>query len=267
MTSASVKHSGQYLITHWKLLWRVARTDLRARHAGSVFGIAWTVVTPLFLLGVYAAVYLLIFQIRVPGLSSSQYVLLIFSGLVPFLMTSEALLGGVSSVVASKTILSNTVFPVDLLPVKAVLISQVTMMVGLLAVVSATAVIEGLSSRLLLLPAIWALHVLALTGVVWVLSLLNLVFRDLQNLISLLLFVVMVASPIAYTPEMVPASLRPLLILNPFSYFVITYQQVLVLAQWPRWQECAVLVGMSFASFVFGGYFFTRIKRFLLDYV
>ena len=51
----------------------------------------------------------------------------IFSGLVPYLMTAEALVAGVTSVIANKSVLSNTVFPIDLTPVKAVLTSQATM--------------------------------------------------------------------------------------------------------------------------------------------
>ena len=66
-----------------------------------------------------------------PGSSAWEYVIFIFSGLVPYLMTAEALVTGVTSVIANKSVLNNTVFPIDLAPVKAVLTSQATMLVGM----------------------------------------------------------------------------------------------------------------------------------------
>ena len=85
------------------------------------------------------------------------------------------------------------------------------------------------TGRLVLLPVIWALNVVWLIGINWVLSLLNVIFRDLQNLLTRVLMIMLVASPIAYTPDMVPSALRPLLALNPFAYFVVAYQQVIML--------------------------------------
>jgi len=161
-------HSTRFLISRRRLLWRVARHELRARYAGSVLGVGWAVVIPLVLLGVYAAVYLVIFQVKVPGLSATEYVLLIFSGLVPFLATSEALVTGVGAVVANKSALSNTVFPIDLAPAKAVLLSQITMVVGFAVITMALAVTGRLSWTMLLVPIVWVLHVLALFGPVGV---------------------------------------------------------------------------------------------------
>jgi len=260
-------HSTRFLISHRRLLLRVARHELRARYAGSVLGVGWAVLTPLVMLCVYASVYLVIFQVKVPGLSATQYVLLIFSGLVPFLATSEALVAGVGAVVANKSVLSNTVFPIDLAPAKAVLLSQVTMVVGFLAIVVVLGATGGLSWTILLAPIIWGLHLLALLGLTWILSLVNLVFRDLQNGMGLALMGLMIASPIAYTPEMVPPGLKMLIILNPFAYFVIAYQKLLVLGQLPPLWEILVLVTISTGTFLVGGYFFSRAKLVLIDYV
>ena len=53
------------------------------------------------------------------------------AGLIPFLSTAEALTQGVGSVVANRSLLTNTVFPIDLAPVKAVVLAQVPMTVGM----------------------------------------------------------------------------------------------------------------------------------------
>ena len=59
---------------------------------------------------------------------------------------------GVTSVIANKSVLSNTVFPIDLTPVKAVLTSQATMVVGLTVTITGAAIVGTLSWTIVLLP-------------------------------------------------------------------------------------------------------------------
>jgi len=264
---ANVNHSGVYLRSHLGLLFRVTRGEIAARFAGSLLGIGWAVLGPLLLLVIYATVYLFILQVRAPSLSGSEYVVLIFSGLVPFLMSSEALMNGVPSVVSNKAVLSNTVFPVDLVPIKAVLTSQVTMVSGMIIVLIASVALRKFSSVILLFPLVWALHIMFLIGLLWILSLVNLVFRDLQNIIGVVIMYLMIASPIAYTPEMVPQGMKMLLTLNPLAHFIIAYQDLIVFGRLPRLSTMLVLTTMSVLTFVIGGLFFARAKRTLIDYV
>ena len=119
----------------------------------------------------------------------------------------------------------------------------------------------------MLLPVIWVLNIAWLIGLNWLLSILNVVFRDLQNLVSAVLMVMLVASPIAYTPDMVPRSLKPLLALNPFAYFVVAYQQVIMLGIWPSTPHLVVLVVHVVGTFAIGSWFFSRAKRVIVDYV
>jgi lipopolysaccharide transport system permease protein len=260
-------HSGRLVRDHFRLLLRVSRNELRSRYAGSLFGVGWALLTPLLMLAVYAAVYVVIFNIRIPGLTTSQYVLYVFAGLVPYLMTSEALATSVTSVITSRSVWTNTVFPVDLAPPKSVLLSQVPMVAGFVVILGALAALGQLRWTVLLLPLVWGLHVLALVGVTWVLALVNLVFRDLQNVIGLLLMVLMIASPIAYTPDMVPPQLRVMLWANPYYPFLTAYQQVTVLGEVPSAGTFVAMAAVGAGLFALGGYFFSRAKSVMLDYV
>ncbi len=260
-------NSAGYLLSHARLLLRVTWNDLGRRYAGSVLGVSWVVVAPALAIGLYAAIYRLIFRVQVPGLGGWDYVLYIFAGLVPYLMTAEALTGGVTSVIVNRSVLNNTVFPIDLAPVKAVLAAQGSMLVGLVVTIAGVIAVGRAHWTILLAPLVWVLQVMALLGVSWILSLVNVVLRDLQNLITLLLVLLMIASPIAYTPAMVPASLHWVLVVNPLAYFVVTYQRILVLGEPPDPLTAALLVGVSIGLFVFGGWFFAKTKSVMVDYV
>lgn len=255
------------LLRHRRVLWRVTRNDWAARYAGSLLGSAWVVLWPLLLLAVYAVVYLFVFQVRAPGLDPARYVLYIFAGLVPYLATAEAIAVGVGSVVASKAVLNSTVFPIELVPAKAVLSAQGTMMAGLAVILVGGWLVGTLGWPAVALPLLLVLHALGLLGLVWVLSLLNVVFRDLANLANLVLMVLLVGSPIAYTPAMVPAALKPFIYLNPLAHVLTAYQDLLVMGRLPSPGQVAVLLALCLGSFFFGAYVFARGKRVVVDYV
>lgn len=259
--------SAGYLRSHWRLLWRVTKHDLRQRYAGSQLGLGWAMLAPILVLAVYGVVYIEVFRIRVPNLSEAQYVFYVFAGLVPYLVCAEAISLGVTSVITNKAVLNNTVFPIDLTPIKPVLSTQVVMATGLTVVLAGAIATSELHATLVLLPLVWLLNIAWLMGVNWILSVLNVMFRDLQNVITVVLMATLVASPIAYTPDMVPSTLKPLLYLNPMAYFVIAYQQTIMLGEWPSPLRGTVLVVMSIVTFVLGAWFFARVKRVIVDYV
>jgi lipopolysaccharide transport system permease protein len=260
-------HPATLLPRHYRQLLRVARTDLRSRYAGSILGVGWAFMTPILMLSVNALVYSVILKVAPRDLTRVEYVLYIFSGLVPYLMTGEAISQGVGSILSSRAVWANTVFPVDLAPVKAVLLSQVTMVTGVTILLGVAIYAHGLSPSLLVLPVIWLLHAATLIGINWVLSLLNLIVRDLQNVVSLLMMVLLIGTPIAYTREMVPDALRPLVTLNPFAWFVRAYQETIALGELPDASTFAVLVAIAGVTFALGGLFFARVKPVMLDHV
>ncbi len=260
-------HPASYLPTHHRQLLRVARTDLRTRYAGSMLGVSWAFLTPVLMLAVNALVYSLVLKIAPANMSRLQYVLYIFSGLVPYIMTSEAVSQGVSSILSSRAVWSNTVFPVDLAPVKAVLLSQVTMTTGMTILLAIAVYTHGLSASLIALPLIWLLHVTALVGLNWIISMVNLIVRDLQNVIGFLMMMLMIGTPIAYTREMVPAELQFVVTFNPLAWFVRAYQETIALGRFPDATTFAVMGGIALAFFGLGGLFFSRVKPVMLDHV
>jgi lipopolysaccharide transport system permease protein len=249
----------------WLLL-RIARSDLRLRHAGAVIGTGWLVLYPILLIGSYSLVYLLILRVRPVGMSAETYVVYLMSGLAPFLASAEAITLSAGSVSANRTLLSNSVFPVELAPVKAVLLAQPAQFVALAACGVAALLVEGFSWAWLMLPVVWFLHLLMLIGLGWFLALATLVLRDIQALLPILIMLLYVVSPIAYTPEMVPARLQPILWANPLAPFVVSYQRILALGALPTAGQLAAMVGLSAIAFFGGSWIFQRAKSVAMDH-
>lgn len=224
-------------------------------------------IAPALLLTVYGLVYLAVFRIRTPGLGSVAFVLYIFAGLVPFLMTAEALTQGANSLISNPALLTNTVFPIDLAPVRAVLSAQPILFVGTTVVIVGSAATGRLDWPVLLLPFVIVLHVLAMIGIAWFLSLVTVVARDVQYVLAVIILVLLVASPIAYTTRMLHGGTRILLYVNPLAWFVLAYQKILVLGEVPSALHWAGLVAAGLGVFLAGSRFFAWAKGVAMDYV
>jgi lipopolysaccharide transport system permease protein len=241
--------------------------DVRQRYIGSAFGSLWILLFPLVQLGIYAGLYSLIFKIRVPGLSEMGYILLVFSGLVPLMAFNEALTAATSALSANRNLLLNTVFPAELIPLRAAISSHVTSVIGLVITILFGFSIGRTSWHVVVLvPIFWILLLMFAMGIGWMLSLFSLVARDIQHGLGLITMLLFVLSPFAYTPEMVPAALKPLIYLNPMSYFVLTFQQLICYGTLPDALAAggAALLGVS--SFLAGFSVFQRAKYVFFDY-
>jgi lipopolysaccharide transport system permease protein len=241
--------------------------DIRQRYIGSAFGSLWVFLFPLLQLGIYAGLYSFIFKIRVPGLTEMGYVLLVFSGLVPLMAFNEALTAATSSLSANKNLLLNTVFPAELIPLRAAVSGHVTSLVALTVTLIVGFALGRTSwQAILLVPVFWVLLLMFAIGIGWMFSLFSLVARDIQHGLGLLTMLLFVLSPFAYTPEMVPEALKPLIYLNPLSYFVLTFQQLICYGTWPDPIVTGGAVILGVGSFFAGFSVFQRAKYVFFDY-
>jgi lipopolysaccharide transport system permease protein len=252
---------------HRKLFMVTLLQDMRQRYAGTTAGLLWVVVYPSALIVLYTVVYLYVFRVQPPGVEAPVYVLRIVSGLVTVIGFSEALNAGTGSLVANRNLLLNAVFPSELIPLRAVLTAQATPAVGLTLCVGLSIALGVGSWLLLLVPLFWLLAVVFVTGLAWTLSLANLVARDVQQALALVSMGLLIASPIAYTPDMAPGALKILVYLNPLSYFVLPLQDLCVGPRLPPAGIVATSAVLAAVSSSTGFMVFRRAKRFVLDNV
>jgi ABC-type polysaccharide/polyol phosphate export permease len=88
-----------------------------------------------------------------------------------------------------------------------------------------------------------------------------------QQALVLVSMALLIASPIAYTPEMAPGALKVLVYLNPLSYFVLPVQELCVAARLPSFAVVAAAAVLAAGSCCLGFALFGRAKRFVLDNV
>lgn len=239
--------------------------ELKLRLAGAYLSWLWTALYPLLLLGCYGAVYLFVYDIKLPTVSSQRYVLLIFAGLIPFLAFVEALNSGVVSIVSNRSLIRNTLFPVEMIPLKNVIASQASAVFSFCFLIIFQILSNALTVYALLVPFFLFFQILLCIGLAWFLAPLNLYARDIQQATSIVLLALMMLSPIAYSADMVPDNVRSLLMLNPLFYYITAFQDILVYGRLPSPIVIAVAIGLGLFVFFSGYFFIIRMKELFVD--
>ena len=96
--------------------WFLASGNLKARNASTALGLAWWVLNPLIMAGVYFLVFGFIFNARQ---GESQYLAYLLSGMFAFNFVTMSMTGGANSILANSKLLANIRFPRLILPLSA----------------------------------------------------------------------------------------------------------------------------------------------------
>jgi lipopolysaccharide transport system permease protein len=263
-------HETVAVVKNVRRSWRVLRTltviECRRKYAGSILGVLWYPLYSALLLGSYCFVYLVVFRVRYRELSTYDFVLFVFSGLIPYLGFSEAISSGLGSVKANLALLRNAVFPIELVPVKHVLAANVGLLssLGLLLLMILPTAYFGW--HLLYLPVALLSLLLLCLAVVWVLSAVAVVVPDVAQIVNIVLLLLMFVSPIAFTIDMVPARARALVYLNPLTYLIEQFRFALIgIRTSPLWYDVPFLLVCAAAAAVAGA-FFRRMSPIFSDY-
>lgn len=253
---------------HW-LLYSFTRREVLNRYAGSVSGLAWTLVHPLAQLAIYAFVFSQVFRVSVPpGYGTAGYTAFVAIALWPWIMFSDGLQRGMGSIAANAGLIRKVAFPHRLVVYAAVLANFAVHLVGFLAVLVVLRV-AGEPIRLLALPAALVLlipYFLLAVGLGAFLAALQTLLRDVEHGLGVVLTIAFYATPILYPATLVPAAIRPYLGANPLAYLSDRLREVLLQGSWLTGTD--LLVGLACALVCAAGlWFFNRLSPHFEDFL
>jgi ABC-type polysaccharide/polyol phosphate export permease len=225
-------------------IWESALSDLRNRYAGSSLGVFWNVVNPLIMLGIYVVIFTSLLSSRsvVSGNSSVIFPLYLTCGFLPWITFSDGLMR------CTQTFLTNAVYLKKVAIPEVVFVAQ-TGLSALLSMVIAVCLLLALAIVLgqapswtwLLLPGIVVLWQGFGFGLSLVLSTITVFFRDVGQLLGVLLQIWMWSVPIVYFEDVLPSAYRAILAFNPAYPFVVGLRAAILNAEVPLWLAGAML--------------------------
>jgi len=252
------------LLTRYRVLTvELARREIGEKYSGQFFGTFWAFAHPLILTIVYIFVFGFIFRMRMGGTADLplDYTSYLLSGLIPWLAFQESMSKAGTVIISNANVVKQVIFPTEVLPVKGVLATLVTEVIFFAAFAVYVLVRHhALLWSWLLLPILFLLQALAMIGVSYILAAVGAYFRDVKDIVQVFSTVAFFIMPMIYVPEQVPASVRAVLYLNPFSYMVWCFQDILYFGCFKHPWAWLVFGGMSLGSFVLGYRLFRKLK-------
>jgi lipopolysaccharide transport system permease protein len=208
------------------------------RYHRSLLGIVWAFLNPLAMIAVYTVIFSGIMKARLPGLDSTYaYGIYLCAGLITWNFFSEILNRTVTVFIDNSSLLKKVNFPKSCLPVITVASECINFSIifmlyaGFLAVVGA---FPGLVT-ITVLPVL-LIQVALAVGVGIFLGTLNVFFRDINQVVKMVLQFWFWLTPIIYPVSIVPEKIRTVLELNPMFPVVAAYQRVFISHEPPKWE-------------------------------
>lgn len=198
-----------------------AKTEVLRQNLDSFFGQFWLLINPLALAGIY---YILLYIVNGKGTNFLHIV----SSILLYYFFSNSIIDSTKSVTGSVQLLQNSKFPRLILPISSVLIAFYKFIPTILIILGVK-VITGSAINLTILfviPILFISVILAL-GLAILTALLNVYFRDTQNMLPFIIRILMYLSPILYEGEQLPNKLKVIKILNPFYPILDSWSKVI----------------------------------------
>jgi len=230
-----------------RLVWR----DVTVRYKQTFLGVAWALLVPAFT----ATVYVIVFGkfAKFPR-GNVSYPSLVVAGVIPMQYFASSLTGSSMSLVANLPLVTKVYFPRVLLPLGAVLVPLVDLVVGLPVLIALMAIYntwpDGI--QLLTAPAFIALALVTALGIGFLLSAVNVRYRDVPYMIPVFLQVLPLVSGVMYAVDEIPVKWQWLLAFNPMTAVISGWRWAVLGAPEPIWSRTAVGVAVSIVRFLVG---------------
>jgi len=188
------------------LLIELVKREIKARYKQSILGYAWVILVPLVNLAVMTVVFSFFIKVPTGGI---PYPIYLFVALVPWMFTSNSISFATKSLLSNQSLITKIKLPRAIFPLASIVSKLVDLMLYsiILAVYMAILGIK-IYFTLLWIPVIFAVQLLLIIGASLILSAANVFFRDVENVLDVVLMIWMYLTPIVYPPELVPEHLR-----------------------------------------------------------
>jgi len=246
-------------------VWALVRRQYQVRYRQSMVGVTWAILPPVATL----ATGLLVFKgIADVDTGKEDYSVVTMAALVPWTFFATSLANGIPSIVSSSTMLTRIPFPRAAIALGNIGISMVDFAISLvifLIIVYTQG--DGLPLTALWFPALFAIELMLVLGVVLVASAMNVFARDIKLGVPLGIQLWMILTPVLYPLNEVPEAMKSFVRANPMTGVVESFRDVLVHGTAPDpailWPTIAGAVVLLFV----GSWYFSAVEPRFADVV
>lgn len=247
-----------------KLIYHMTRRDVSQRYKSTILGLMWPIVLPLVMLAVYTFIFGIVFKARwgmTPSENHFQFAVTLFCGLVMYNVFSETLGSATNIIVSNPNYVRKVVFPLEILPVVSMAAAMFHAFLGFCIMLVGAVFSVGMPSWTILYFPLVLVTLCSLTlALAWFLAALGVFIRDISQWVTLLVQIMIYATPVFYPLDIVPEKYKWILLLNPLTQIVIDARRTILWHMPPDWGPWAVTTAVTLILMQLGYMVFMRSK-------
>jgi len=256
------------LIQYRELVRNLVVRDLKVRYKNSVLGFLWSLLNPLMMMVIFTVV----FTIMLPNNTIDRFPVFVLCALLPWNFFSSSVMTSVHSVVGSAHLIKKVYFPREVIPLSTVLANLANFLLAMIVLFGMMFVFRTpLTVWALLLPVIVLVQVIFTLGLAFLLSTLNVFYRDTAAIMDVAMLAWFFLTPVFYPITILPhyrtlfgLSLdiqRLAYILNPMASLIASYRVILYHGAPPAFDFLARTVVTSLVLLSLGYLVFVRYSK------
>ncbi|MFN2469289.1 MAG: ABC transporter permease [Gaiellaceae bacterium] len=252
------------LFRYRELFGNLFRRDLAVKYKGSILGVAWSLANPLLLMGIYLLVFSVLWKVVD---TIDHYPIFLLGGLAVWVFLSTSLTSAARSMLDSAELIRKVRFPRQLVTFSVVATQLVAFGAMLLVLVAVSLIaLPRARDTVWLAPPLALLVVALVAGLSLAVASANVLFRDVEHLVSALLLPWFFLTPVLYSIAALPGgldrhhTLKQLLRWgNPITPPIEALRAPLYLGELPRAADVAYLAAAAALALALGALVFARV--------
>ena len=224
--------------------------DFKLKYRRSVLGILWSLLNPLLMMVVMAAVFSYMFRFQI-----EHFPVYLILGTIMFDFMNRGTTGAMSSIIESQSLIKKIRIEKIIFPLEKVVFELVNFGLALIAALAVMVFFQVAPS----IHAIWGLPFILImittfsTGLSLLISALSVFFRDVMHLWTVVLTAWTYATPLFYPFDMLAPWMQQIMYWNPMYHYVTFFRSIMTGDFWsagidgPEILLCLAMAVITFA--------------------
>ncbi len=244
------------------LAWR----DILVRYKQTIIGIAWSVLRPLLTMIVFTIVFGKLAKLPSDG---APYAVMVYCAMLPWQFFSNTLNEGGNSLISNSNMISKVYFPRIIIPTSSMIVSLIDFLISFVILILVMAIYLFVPNwKIVLIPLFLVLAMITSLGVTYLISALNVKYRDFRYVLPFIIQFGLYISPVGFSSAIVPVKWRLLYSLNPmvgvidgFRWCIIGTENIIY------WPGFCLSICVAIIMFLTGFTIFRKTEREFADVI
>lgn len=208
--------------------------DFSRKHQNAMLGFAWSLINPLIMIFLYTIVFSEFMKMKLD--SNASYPIYLCIGIITWSFFSETINKGLNIFIENSSILKKNNIPKIVLPIICITNTAINFSITFSLFLIYLIIVDCWPGMVIVstLPILIIQIILAM-GIAVIIGLLNVFFRDVAQIMLVVLQLWFWLTPIVYPIEILPDNLAQKIHLNPITPLMIAYHNIYVSKTCPEW--------------------------------